>query len=255
MGKKAYDDKEYKDLENLMTKINDEENLILNRTNQEYDSWRKINFTDKEKNKRLQSLNKPSYFSITSQKGDLEEDGSWNQMKNKMFVTTAKGKDSDEWNKLNTTYVHEVSHKADDIVDVLDTYPKIDIAKLNASPLGKKMSQETYNYLQSPSEIEARKVSTLFYLHKNKRNWKTGTITQQDLNNLYEDYYSDKLPYDIKQLLELYDGQQEDLLEYLNSTYNYKKQYRKGGEYNIGDEVELTDAELRRLKKLGYMFE
>ena len=92
------------------------------------------------------------------------------------------------------------------------------------------MSQETYNYLKNPSEIEARKVSTLFYLHKNKRNWKTGTITQQDLNNLYEDYYSDELPYDIKQLLELYDGQQEDLLEYLNSTYNYKKQYRKGGE-------------------------
>ena len=57
-----------------MTKINDEERLILNRTNQEYDSWHKINFTDKEKNKRLQSLNKPSYFSITSQKGDLEED-------------------------------------------------------------------------------------------------------------------------------------------------------------------------------------
>jgi hypothetical protein len=141
-----------------------------------------------------------------------------------------KGKDSDDWNKLNTTYVHEVSHKADDIVDVLDTYPQIDIAKLNASPLGKKMSQETYNYLKNPSEIEARKVSTLFYLHKNKRNWKTGTITQQDLNNLYEDYYSDELPYDIKQLLELYDGQQEDLLEYLNSTYNYKKQYRKGGE-------------------------
>jgi len=223
LGEKAYNNKEYIDLDTRMSKILDEEIAINNKTNQEYNSWYNANVINKAKKERLQSLNKPSYFSITSQKGNLEEDGSWNEKENKMFTTTAKGKNSDEWDKLNTTYIHELSHKADDILDVLDTYPKIDIAKLNASPLGKTMSQETFNYLDDPSEIEARKLSTLFYLYKNKRNWKTGTITSQDLNNLYDDYYDDKLPYDIKQLLELYDGQYEDLLEYLNSTYNYKK--------------------------------
>jgi len=249
LGEKAYANKEYKDLEALIDKITDEERKISNKTNQEYSSWYNVNVIDKEKKERLKSLNKPTYFSITSQKGDLKEDGSWDEKENKMFTTTAKGKNKNQWDKLNTTYVHELSHKADDILDLIDTYPKIDIAKLNASPFARNMTQETFNYLESPSEIQSRKLSTLFYLSKNKRNWKTGTITEKDLENLYDDYYDNKLPYDIEQLLQLYGAQQEDLLEYLNGTYNYKK--KKGGFI----EMQMDPLEINKYVKGGYIVE
>ena len=34
-----------------------------------------------------------------------------------------------------------------------------------------------------------------------------------------------------------------------------EEEYAKGGEYNIGDEVELTEAEVKRLRSLGYIIE
>ena len=34
-----------------------------------------------------------------------------------------------------------------------------------------------------------------------------------------------------------------------------EEEFAMGGEYNLGDEIELTEAEVRRLKSLGYIIE
>jgi hypothetical protein len=106
------------------------------------------------------------------------------------------------------------------------------------------------------SEIEARKLSTLFYLFKNKKPYKSGKITQEILDDLYSN--SEKLPYDIKQLLDLYGMQQEDLLKYLNSNYSYKEQKKQNGgafEYEVGDVIELNGLSKKELEDLGYKLE
>lgn len=222
---KVYNNKEWHSTVDLMDKIWHEDRLIDNGKNLEYDSWYDAN----ERSERLESINKPSYFSITTQKPkDMSEDGYWDPVNNKTFLL-AKG----EPGKLNTTYIHELSHKGDSYFDVEASVPPINIEKINKSPYTLKWNQNQFNYLSDPSEIEARKLATLFHLYKNNNSWKSGSITEESLNKLYEDYNNNKLPYDIAQLLELYGTQKEDLLKYLNSDYNYKNLKYGGSIPNI----------------------
>ena len=177
------------------------------------------NFLEKikkeQRNIELNNLKEPYYFSITDKKPkDMYEDGYLDSRNKKMFLTT-----SPEKGKLNTTYVHELSHKADDY-EVYKRVPEINVDLLNKdSNFKRRYDNKMFNYLSEPSEIEARKLSTLFYLYKNKKPY--SNISKQGLDDLYKE--KDKsLPYDIRQLLDLYSNQKEDLLKYLNNDFSYK---------------------------------
>lgn len=249
---KALNNPEWIKLDNLMSQINKEESDILKNKNDEYTNYlNKIKETESinQRNQRISDLDKPAYFSITSQKPkDMREDGYWDKGKNKIFLRT-----NTQPGKLNTTYVHELSHKGDNIIDVLNTVPKINLKKLNNSPYSSGMNQETYNYVSNPSEIEARKISTLYFLKKHKIPWKSGQINENTINKLYEYYGDNKLPYDIEQLLQLYGGQQEDLLKYLNGNFTYETKYNleQGGSI----ELDLTQKEIDEYRKGGYIVE
>ena len=180
-----------------------------------------LKYANKRKyQKQIKDLDNPVYFSITDFKpSDMSEDGYWDPKNNKMFMTTKA-----DPGKLQTTYVHELSHKADNYIDILNKVPKIDINAFNKSAFSNDFTQADFDYVSDPSEIEARKLSTLFYLSQSGKQYKPGKITQEMLDSLYDDYFDDKLPYDIEQLLALYGAQSEDLLNYLNSNYGgYKK--------------------------------
>lgn len=223
------------DLNQKLFAIMNEENDIYNKKNsgfQEYYDKQLKKQDAKESNERIGALNRPTYFSITSQKPqDMSEDGYWDPQKNKMFLYTKA-----DPGKFNTTYVHEVSHKGDALWDVMETVPPINLKAFNDGPWSDRFDQEKFNYVSDPSEIEARKLSTLFYLSEHKTPWEAGKITQKTLDNLYRLANEDKLPYDIVQLLDLYGAQQDDLLKYLNGdyNYNYKPKKQKGGEPGKG---------------------
>lgn len=164
-------------------------------------------------------LEEPYYFSITDQKpSDMESDGYVRPKDTKIFLTTTDDQLKKQGTKgLNTTYVHELSHKAD-TENVNNRIPKIDARKLIDSRYADDITDsETLKYLSKPTEIEARKMATLFYLHKN--NLPYTNIDKSSLDNMYAKLKD--LPYDIAQLLKLYDGQQEDLLKYLNNDFSY----------------------------------
>ena len=200
----------------LLTEMIDEETKLLSEqsNNEAYYNSDLFNQLRKE---RIKKLDKPTYFSITTQKpADLEAEGYWNEKKNKMFIN-AKNK------TLNTTYIHELSHKGDDSYEAYESIPKIDMNKFNKeNQRTSNWSQKDFEYFSEPTEIESRKLSTLFYLNKNKKSWKAGKITKNSLIDLYNNI--NKLPFDVRQLLQLYDAQQDDLLKYLNSEYTYKKE-------------------------------
>ena len=184
-------DPKYIEMNELSDKIMNEELDIENKTNKDYANYQNSILT-KAKQKaidgRLGSLDKPSYFSITNQKPkSMRADGYWNEKDNKTFMYTESMP-----GKLNTTYVHELSHKGDDFLDVLNTVPQIDMEKFNKNPYIKTWDQKHFDYVSNPTEIEARKLSTLFYLFKNKKPYKSGKITQEILDDLYSN--SEKLP-------------------------------------------------------------
>ena len=201
----------------LLTKMMEEENAILKGELVNEVKYNSPVFIEKRK-ERLQKLDKPTYFSITTQKPkDMEEEGHWNEGKNKMFLNAKN-------DKLNTTYIHELSHKADDYLDILNKVPEVDIDALNKSAFRNDFTQADFDYVSEPSEVEARKLSTLFYLSEKGRPYKPGKITMKHLDKLYDEGFANKLPYDIEQLLMLYGAQRQDLLDYLNSNYQaYKK--------------------------------
>ena len=189
------------------------------KNNKDYDLFIE-NYLKKEEQKQrdieLNNLKEPYYFSITDKKPkNMSEDGYLDSKNKKMFLTT-----NAEKNKLNTTYIHELSHKADNY-EVYKRVPEIDINLINKDEYFKKTySPEMFNYLSDPSEIEARKFSTLFYLYKNKK--AHTNISKEQLNDLYKEK-NNSLPYDIRQLLDLYANQKEDLLKYLNNDFQYKQ--------------------------------
>ena len=174
----------------------------------------------KQRDIELNNLKEPYYFSITDKKPeDMLENGYLDGRNKKIFLSTNAHKGT-----LNTTYIHELSHKADNY-EVYQRVPNINVDLLNNdSNFRSKYNQENFEYLSNPSEIEARKFSTLFYLYKNKKPY--SNISKQDLDDLYEE--KDKnLPYDIRQLLDLYSNQKEDLLKYLNNDFSYKNKTKQ----------------------------
>jgi hypothetical protein len=218
---KVKDTKDYKDYGSPRSQeIRDSLNM-LDKYLLKSDDPQFLKYADKNKyQQQIKDLYKPTYFSITDFKPkDMREDGYWDPMGNKMFMTTKA-----DPGKLQTTYIHELSHKADEVIDVMDKVPDIDIDAFNKSAFANDFTQADFDYVSDPSETEARKLSTLFYLSESGKPYKPGKITQETLDSLYDDYFDDKLPYDIEQLLALYGAQPEDLLNYLNSNYGaYKK--------------------------------
>lgn len=174
----------------------------------------------KQRDIELNNLKTPYYFSITDKKPkDMVEDGYLDGRNKKIFLNANSQK-----GKLNTTYIHELSHKADDY-EVYKRVPNINVDLLNNDDnFKRKYNNEMFTYISDPSEIEAKKFSTLFYLYKNKRPY--SNINKQDLDNLYKEK-DENLPYDIRQLLDLYSNQKEDLLKYLNNDFSYKNKNKQ----------------------------
>jgi hypothetical protein len=233
------DDPRYKEIEDSLS--------MLDRTHLSDKDPEFLKYVDKNKYKRqLNALNKPTYFSITDYKpSDMAEDGYWDAMKNKMFMTTKA-----DPGQLNTTFVHELSHKADSY-DVYDKVPKHNLKDWENSTWAEGWDQSKYDYVSDPSEVEARKLSTLYWFKEHGWPYKPGTIRQEGLDRLYDAKLNDKIPYDIDQLLDLYGSQGDDLLRYLNSDYTENREL--GG--SIGDEVDLTPEQEAHLRSLGYKLE
>lgn len=188
----------------------------VNRTSKEYDEYlekKRIELIKNERPLLEKKLNDPYYFSITDTKPkDLEATGYHDGGLKKLFVTTNKNKEN---KSINTTYIHELSHKADN-TDVNERTPTINIKRFPNSP---NWDQKFFDYVSSPTEIEARKMSTLFYLHKNKKPYRN--LTQDNIIDLYRNKAN--LPSDINQLLDLFEGQHDDLLKYLNNDFSFKR--------------------------------
>lgn len=191
----------------------------------------------------IENLNTPSYFSITN-KPIIEKDGSitsgfHNSKSGQIFIS----RDTNE--KVDTTPIHELSHKAD-TYEVSDRVPKIDVDIINKNRADFAYDQNSFDYLSSPTEIEARKMSLLYTLHKGNHPYKN--ISNSTLDSLYN--VKGTLPSDVEQLLNLYKFQQGDLLKYLNNDFSYlnnnqsnlrlqKKQ--KGGQIKVFAETPMKE--------------
>jgi hypothetical protein len=191
---------------------NRNKNPEIDRKYNEYLEKKRVEVINSERPSLEKKLKEPYYFSITDSKPkDLEALGYHDQKNKKLFTTTSKYDD----NKLNTTYIHELSHKVDNS-DVSERTPVIDVKRFPNSP---NWDQKFFDYVSSPTEIEARKFSTLFYLHKNKKPYRN--LTQDNIIDLYRN--KEKVPFDVNQLLDLFEGQHDDLLKYLNNDFSFKR--------------------------------
>jgi hypothetical protein len=239
-----YLDPKSKEDQNTYDKYRDTLSL-LNKPNfySEYSDEAKAAFKDRAKNKYIEALNDPNYyFSITS-KPDSENpvlgyidrrDG-----KKKMYVSD-KGNINDF-----TTFIHELSHKGDsesrlEYYNQNSRIPDVDIDAINK--FGTSLTQDRFNYVSDPTETEARKMSTLYFMDRVlNKDIKSGKIKENDLDDLYNTYRSEggygqskSIPDDIQDLLELYKWQKGDLLKYLNNDFTYNKK-RTGGDISIPD--------------------
>ena len=195
---------------------NRNKNPETDRKYKEYLEKKRFDVINSERPSLKKKLKEPYYFSITDSKPkDLEAMGYYDQKNKKLFTTTSKYDN----NKLNTTYIHELSHKVDNS-DVSERTPVIDVKRFPNSP---NWDQKFFNYVSNPTEIEARKFSTLFYLHKNKKPYRN--LTQDNIIDLYRN--KEKVPSDVNQLLDLFEGQHDDLLKYLNNDFSFKKSLDK----------------------------
>lgn len=203
--------KKREEMQNNLDNFTKLEEEINNGKNTDFIKWQE----QKNKEVEINNLNsKDYYWSITDSKPKtMEEDGYLDAKNKKIFLTT-----NAEPTKLNTTYIHELSHKGDDY-DVYKRVPEIDVDKINKNNNPANLKQKDFEYIKNPTEVEARKFSTLFYLYKTKQPYIN--ISKQQLDNLYKN--QNELPYDIKQLLSVYLLQQDDLLKYLNNDFNYTK--------------------------------
>lgn len=195
---------------------NRNKNPEIDRKYKEYLEKKRVEVINSERPSLEKKLKEPYYFSITDSKPkDLAAMGYYDEKNKKLFTTTSKYDN----NKLNTTYIHELSHKVDNS-DVGERTPVIDVKRFPNSP---NWTQEYFNYVSNPTEIEARKFSTLFYLHKNKKPYRN--LTQDNIIDLYRN--KENLPSDVNQLLDLFEGQHDDLLKYLNNDFSFKKSLDK----------------------------
>jgi hypothetical protein len=203
----------------------------------------KLNFENAQRQKYIDALNDPNYyFSITTQpnvdEGILashfsDEDRKWIHVSNKGGNNPAND---------YTTFIHELSHKGDsksrlEYYNQSNRIPKVDIDVLNK--FGTRLSQKRFEYVNRPTETEARKMSTLYFMNKNlKKDISSGKIKNKDLTELYNIFNSEgghgkskSIPDDVQDLLELYKYQWNDLLKYLNNDFSYAQ-----GGYVDGDD-------------------
>lgn len=205
MKKQKEYDKQQDYLDSLMPDI------YLEKNRDAYNKW----YGKKVAQGHLDRIDHPMYFSITNQKPkDLMSDGYYDQGLNRMFINS-KTKPGE----ISTTSVHELSHKADDINELINPTPDINVNKLSSELVNNYSSKYIVDYLMDPTEIQSRKLATLFYLKEKGRNY--SKITKDDLKQLYTETKMSNFPYDIKQLLLLYENQQDDLLKYLNNDFSY----------------------------------
>ncbi len=177
--------------------------------NKNYQNWA----TQKYRENFIKNLkDNNSYFSITYEKPEyMTEEGHF-KMKGKRKKIFIKIKPN---NKFDTTAVHELTHKSDiKFIDYNDI-PEIDVEKINEKIKLFPFDQKGFDYLSKPSEVYARKMSTLFYLQETTGSYEN--ISRETLENLYKD---ENKPYDVDQLLILYQFQKNDLLKFLNSREN-----------------------------------
>lgn len=219
------------------------------------------NYTRDQKIKQqLEKLNNPYYFSITEQKPqEMTADGYMDSKNKKIFFNTNPAAMPEDF---NTAYLHELSHKSENSDDVLHTVPIVDVNLMKQKANGNyvnKWDQKTLDYVSEPTEVQARKMSTLYYLDQNKLLNKDDSgrinITKEQLDKLYglRNSNEKKIPYDINQLLDLYTYQRDDLLNYLNNDFTkYKNRWntpdkkKNGGKirrYQIGGGVNLASPE------------
>lgn len=218
----SYDDKRYSEIQDSLNML-DEDDYLRNPTKRpELNQYIKSNLGKTE----LANLEEPYYFSITNNP-IVEKDGTTlgfvNPKDKKLFVSTDRG------SNLNTTYVHELSHKGDQ-GDVTMRTPKVDYKTLNAFNQG-RLDQGMVNYLVNPTEIEARKMSTLYYFKKNGLPYQTGKITSKQVFDLNSDIIANpkKYPSDLVQLFQLFDGQTGKLIKYFNNDFSKKEGDKKLG--------------------------
>jgi hypothetical protein len=176
-------------------------------TDENYQKWA----IEKYRNLFLKNLNNNSmYFSITNYKpDDMEEEGHVINNK-KIFINIPKNQ-----KEIETTPVHELTHKTQDFSQIYNNIPSIDVKKINKNRSLFNWSQEYFDYITRPDEIHARKMSTLFYLYKKGKNYRN--LSMKDLNSLY---MAKDLPPDVNQLLTLFQLQKNELLDYLNNNEN-----------------------------------
>jgi len=185
------------------------------------------------------NIDDPFYFSITEQKGDLKEEGHVDKSRATQVYTMGLPRmfiyNDPNQKGLGTTAVHELAHKN------LQSGEKLWDPEQRGVPSQKKLidnikeigtqyydginTVEDFQYLTRPSEVEARKISTLYYLEKEKGKdiFKT-KVTRDDLAKMRDD---ENLPYDIGQLLEIFKFHETELLDYLNN--HIAEQKKRGG--------------------------
>jgi len=171
----------------------------------------------------LISLNKPSYFSITNQKGKMNADGYWSPEANSLYILSKK--DNHDMNV--STSVEENSHKADNFSIVNDTkYNK----SFDFDELKKEIKKYPYSYSQIKNQVD------LDYLSDNseryaKMNAAAKYIIDKDIklnddSKMFDLRYASKdsnVPYNISQILQLYSGRNNEniALQLLNERIKY----------------------------------
>jgi hypothetical protein len=221
-GNLTYNDKRYNEIQDSLEMLSEYGYKQDPAKRQELNRYIQSNLGNNE----LINLEEPYYFSMTNNP-IVGENGTTlgfvDPRNKKLFVSTDRG------GNFNTTYVHELSHKGD-LGDVYLRTPKVDYETLNAFNQG-RLDQGMVDYLVDPTEIEARKMSTLYYFKKNGLPYQTGKITSKQVFDLNLDIIShpEKYPHDVVQLFQLFDGQTGKLVKYFNNDFSKKK----GGDISI----------------------
>ena len=161
----------------------------------------KIDSTNKaETETRINNLKKPTYFSVTQQKGNIASDGYFDSQQNKMFIYHNK-------NDI-TTPIHELTHKSTGGNEYIKFKKFFDLRTSALESINKNAEfflkkYEGFKYFIDPSEIDARQNSTRFYLYKNFPDYKVDTFfNKYHFDFLVKNY--DNLPYDIQQLIDIF---------------------------------------------------
>lgn len=152
---------------------------------------------------RINNLKNPTSMSITHFKGKKVEDGSYNGKTKKVFIYQSKG------SKDETTSIHELTHKSTNGNELINDNQSSDLRNKAYNLIKQdidfisKYGQKGFDYLTDPTEIDARQNSTRFWLYKHFPGYTANTAFNDSHYNLLMKKYKN-LPYDIKQLLDLF---------------------------------------------------